>query len=51
MAQHRYHGHQHGQNSHGQCDRPQRLLVLGVFGLLLQLLRFVGFHGVTLLNS
>src|ERR1039458_2755286 len=44
-------GHQHGQHSHGKGDRAQCGFVLGLLGLFLQLLGFVGFHGDFLLAN
>ncbi len=41
MAQHRDHGHQHGQHAHGEGDRPHRRFVRAVFRVFLQFLRFV----------
>ena len=46
MAEHGGDGHQHGYHAHGKGDRAERPLVLNVLGLFLQLLGFVGFHGV-----
>ena len=45
MAQHGGDGHQHGQHGHGQGNRAHRRFMRSMFGVFLQLLGFVGFHG------